>query len=152
MTSHCNYIFPFLTQNFALPGQRKDKWKTCVWWVDTGGEDGRKEIWCLLFTMDTALGKKKCSHSRMDEWRQLPRWGHSRVDPAEEGWGTGLCSPWAFSGHSGEEPVQASCLPGQFFSKGCLLLFHPSKRGRRKDLCESLLPPSVREAGAMPCW
>ena len=118
MTSHCNYIFPLLIQNLALPSWRKDKWKTSVWWVDPSRDEGWKEIWCLLFTMDAEPGKKSCSHSGTDEWRQLPHWGRLRADPTDgDLGGPGVCGPPAFSAHHGEGLVQTSSVLGDFFLK-----------------------------------
>lgn len=47
-----------------------------IWLVLTraGTGDGeRKEIWCLLFTMEAELGKKMCSHSRVAVGMDGPR-------------------------------------------------------------------------------
>lgn len=44
--------------------------------------------------MDAEPGKKKCSHSRTDEWRQLSHWGRPKADPADgDSGGPGVCGP-----------------------------------------------------------
>ena len=144
MTSHCNYIFPLLIQNLALPGGRKDKWKTSVWWVDPRQDEGWKEIWCLLFTMNAEPGKKSCSHSRTDEWRQLPHWGHPRADPPDgDSGGPGVCGPphllWPPWGRADPDQQFAQRL---FFLKDVHNFpTFPRRDGKRTCVGESLLPP-----------
>lgn len=147
MTPHRNYFFPFLIQNLALPGRRKDQWKTSVWWVDTGGDGERKEIWCLLFTMDAELGKKKCSPSRKVKCRQLPRWGNLKAGQQMEAWGAGAPRAprpsLAATGKHWSRPTVCSDTVYRMF-----ITFPSFPEGMEKgSLSASPWRPSVREAG-----
>ena len=83
--------------------------------------------------MDAELGKKKCSHSRMPEWRQLPHWGHPRADPADgDSGGQRPAGPWPSLAMMGKDWSRLAVCLDMLSLKPCLHI--PSfQEGWKKD-------------------